>query len=446
MSVSIMTSIFAGCGTQNEQTKDSSASKDSNTTVKVEEKNPVTITMFTQQGTIDQSLGKVKEAFETENPNIKIEFNVLPGDNIGAYAKQDLALLSGDNTDIVWMPNANIQTKYNNSKVIMPLNDVAKKANFDMEKVFGKYLKKDNSGAVTMLPYELSLNVVFFNKKIFDDAKVPYPTGDWTWDQYVEIGKKLTDNSKGIYGSIMQCDWEYFSYIQAMQKKVPPYKEDGTSNLDDPAFMDSLKFFKDLSDVYKIQPGYTEFKAKKLQYDSFMSGKFGMQMIGTWFLGVVQDYTKYPRDWKVGVCAPPAQADGKNILANLSTYGINDNSKNVDVAFKALTYITSDSYKVSGSMPARVDLTKDEITNLFKTTSEKLKSEVSPEDLNSACYSSNLGITDEKIAGFGSAQINEAYVKEGTKYLLNSQSLEETMKNLKKQADDFIAKDKASQK
>jgi multiple sugar transport system substrate-binding protein len=427
--------LLAGCGSS---TNNRSAAPASSITTEVVKKDPVTITAFAMKSQIDQRMNQQKIDFEKANPDIKVEFNILPGEGQEALEKQDIALVSGDKTDIICMPNPNNSSKYASGKLLLALNSVSKDSGYDMDKVFGKYLNKFDGDKVYYLPNELSENIVFYNKKIFDDAKVPYPTGDWTWDQYIGIAKKLTDPSKGIYGSLMELDWEYYNYVLANQRKIAWYKADGTSNFDDPAFKDSLKWVGELSAVHKIQPSLPEFKAEKLQYDSFMSGRFGMEMIGSWFMSVAQDYTKYPRDWEIGVCAPPTPADGKNVLGSCGVYGISATSAHQQEAFKFLTYICENSYKLSGGLPARVDISKDEMMEFFKDTSDKLKGEVTAEDLYKTFYNSNLGMGSEKIVGTASAQINNTYAKEAEKYLFGTQSLEDTMKNIKTKADEFI--------
>ena len=41
---------------------------------------------------------------------------------------------------------------------------------------------------------------VVYNKKIFDDAGVPYPTDDWTWDDFLSTAAELNDPEAGIAG------------------------------------------------------------------------------------------------------------------------------------------------------------------------------------------------------------------------------------------------------
>lgn len=42
------------------------------------------------------------------------------------------------------------------------------------------------------IPKDFDTIGVWYNKKIFDEAGVPYPTDDWTWDDMADIAKQLT--------------------------------------------------------------------------------------------------------------------------------------------------------------------------------------------------------------------------------------------------------------
>ena len=55
------------------------------------------------------------------------------------------------------------------------------------------------------LPFKSDFWVVYYNKDVFDNAGVEYPTNDMTLEQYDEIAKKLTNTEPGqeVYGSIM---------------------------------------------------------------------------------------------------------------------------------------------------------------------------------------------------------------------------------------------------
>jgi multiple sugar transport system substrate-binding protein len=56
-------------------------------------------------------------------------------------------------------------------------------------------------GKVRAIPALIDSMAVVYNKKLFSQAGIPAPKADWTWDEYREIAKKLTNKSKGMFGT-----------------------------------------------------------------------------------------------------------------------------------------------------------------------------------------------------------------------------------------------------
>ena len=42
---------------------------------------------------------------------------------------------------------------------------------------------------------------VVYNTKLFKEAGVPFPSDDWTWDDFRATAKQMTDDSRGIVGT-----------------------------------------------------------------------------------------------------------------------------------------------------------------------------------------------------------------------------------------------------
>ncbi len=375
----------------------------------------------------------------TKETGIKVELNIVPGDGVEVYKKIDIDMISGEKTDVIRLSNPILIDKYGSNGWLYPLDELMKKENYDSAKVFGKYLPKFADNKTYVLPDQAGKWAVYYNKKIFDDAGVAYPSGDWTWDDYIATAKKLTKADKGIYGSYM-LDYDNYMYMLARQYDVNGYKEDGTSNYDDPAFKKALQFFGDLGNVEKIQPSWLEFKSKKLSWDGFMSGNYGMHFIGTWYTNQFKDKKTYPRDWKVGITQIPVPADGKgnNNFGIVAGYGVNKNAAHPEEAYTYIKWMAENSYKYGGNLPARVDLNDDDIKQLFKKTSDELSGEITVEDLDKALISNDLGFVDEKITGAGSTEYSNIILQESELYLVGQKSLDDTVASIKKRADQAI--------
>jgi len=438
----VFTTVLAGCGSEKQQTNTASpAATPVTSTEPATEKQPVTIKMFQDaKGGAHESNLKLIEDFEKET-GIKVEFNIIPGDGVEVYKKIDISVSTGDTTDIIYLSNPLLLDKYSQGGWLLELNDLIAEDNYDAEAIYGSYLTKYD-GKLYTLPNYAGKWAVYYNKKIFDDAGVPYPRGNWTWDEYIETAKKLTDRSNGIYGSYM-LDYDAYMYFMARQKDVSGYKSDGSSNYDDPAYAEALQLFSDLGSVHKVQPSWMEFRTKKLSWDGFMSGNYGMHLIGSWYTDMFADKGSYPRDWKFGITQIPVPSDGtgNNNLISPAGIGVNKNSKHPKEAFQFVKYWAENYYKYLGTLPARSDLNDEDLTALFKGVVEKLDGEITVEDLQSVLFDPNMGIVDEKIVGPGANEYSNIILQESELFLVGQNSLEDAIKEIKKRADQAIEED-----
>lgn len=151
-----------------------------------------------------------------EKTGINIEFYVIPSAKSGEVDKTLVSLMAGDEIDLIYNTKPGLKAFYN-AGVLEPMNALAEKAGYDIAGTFGDYVP-EFGGDVYGLPAFSDIWITLYNKQIFDDAGVDYPTADgWTWEKYIETAKKLTDSSKGIYGSLM-LDYDCYNYMYALQK------------------------------------------------------------------------------------------------------------------------------------------------------------------------------------------------------------------------------------
>ncbi|GGH10499.1 ABC transporter substrate-binding protein [Paenibacillus segetis] len=444
--VLMLTSLLAACGSNSGDSSAEPSNEGKTTSSDSATTGAVTLKIYSDGNRAqDTNFLDLIDAFKKDT-GINVELNIIPGDGVEIYKKIDIELGTQDSsTDLILLTNPIFLDKYTKSNSLLPLNDLIKEQNYDAEGKFGKYLSEYN-GNIYSLPAGAGNWAVYYNKKVFDDANVPYPSGAWTWDQYIETAKKLTDKSKGIYGSYT-LDYDNYMYFTARQKDVPGYKEDGTSNYDDPAFKEALQFFGDLGNVHKVQPSWMEFKTKKLAWDGFMSGKYGMHVIGSWYTNMFLDKESYPRDWEFGITELPTPADGSgnNNIGVVNGIGANVNTKHPKEAFEFIKYFAENNYKFVGDLPARVDLTEDDVQGLFKDISDRLAGEVTVDQLSKALYNNGLGFADEKIVGPAASEYSNIILQESELYLIGQKSLEDTVKIIKERVDQAIAAEKANQ-
>lgn len=89
-------------------------------------------------------------------------------------------------------------------------------------------------GNVYALPNEADATTIFYNKKEFAAAHVPFPTNTWTWAQMLADAKKLSHPNSNHYGICERPDWqaEYNPVLKAFGATA---FTEHVSDLDSPA-------------------------------------------------------------------------------------------------------------------------------------------------------------------------------------------------------------------
>lgn len=144
--------------------------------------------------------------------------------------------------------------------------------------------------------------LLYYNKKMFDKAGVPYPPSNtaqaWTWDQFVETAKLLTLDANGNNAksssfdskNIVQygCMVENFTWqleVWCLSNGSGFYKKDGSGvTINDPAAVEAIQKVADLHLVHKVAPLSTGLTDDGMQR-SIIAGTTAMATGGQWNVG-----------------------------------------------------------------------------------------------------------------------------------------------------------------
>lgn len=163
------------------------------------------------------------KAFEKENPSIKVDMQIVPWNDY--WTKLQAAVAGGQAFDVFWM-NGPFFPIYASQGVLKEMGGEFKKAGVDTAK-YPKALVAMYSygGKVFGLPKDYDTQGLYYNKDLFDKAKLSYPTADWTWDDLRNAAKKLTDAKAGVWGyastTADQSGWWNFVYSNGGQLLSP---------------------------------------------------------------------------------------------------------------------------------------------------------------------------------------------------------------------------------
>ena len=393
-------------------------------------------------------------AMVKEKTGINIEFNIIPKADTGEVDKRLVSLQAGDALDIVYGTVAQLKVFYD-AGVLEPLDELASAASYDIKSVFGDSAPVYDDGQTYGLPAFTDAWCTFINTKVFENAGVEIPSAEgWTWEKYIETAQKLTNLDEEIYGSLM-LDYDCYNYMYALQNGAEHYKEDGTSNYDDPRFRDSVEFFYSLGNELQIQPDIITYKAGVYPWNAFPStgvanadgsydkAQFGMFVCGGWAASMLPDTEKYPRDWQCVILPMPyPEGQEPSTLTVPGCYAVPSTSKNKEAAFEAVRCIAENQYTLGyGRVPARVDLTDEETTDYIENglvPTYAATDNIPAEQFKAAWFDPTRKVLAEKIVGAADTTISQIWTSEAPLYGMGQQDLDTTMKNILDRSNEAI--------
>ena len=165
-------------------------------------------------------------------------------------------------------------------------------------------------GTVVAFPALVDVLSIVFNKQIFDDAGVEYPTDDWTWADFRTAAAELTNPDDEIYGTGFPIagdeDTVWRLWPQVWQNGGAIQSAPGEPAFDDEAGIDALQYWGDLAvddqSVYLDQTG-------QKHVPMFADGRIAMLITGPWAL---YDFVQGGVDYGV-VAIPGTDGDHQSI-------------------------------------------------------------------------------------------------------------------------------------
>ena len=378
--------------------------------------------------------------FEAET-GIHVVVQPVPGDEDEYKAKINIDLMGGRDVDVVETLGPKDYSRQVSAGFFMPLNEAVEEAGIDPYEIYGANLPVEDDGNYYALPFKQEMYCVFYNKAIFDEAGVPYPEGPWTWDEYVETAQKLTDKSRGVYGSFMNADLPWM-YMPAQQLAVPFYKEDGSCNFDDPVFKEYAEWFKYISNELGVQPSVAELEAENANWNYYALEGYRLAMFpqGNWFTRLLNSQEDYPKDWNYGVAPLPSAGEGgENNLVSLGYVAINKNAAHPEEALTYALWIAENQWKYEGGIPAFATMSEEDQQLAFGSIAEASHGQVTVDDLYQNLVNTGLGSVSSDIVGTAAAEYYNIVKEELSSYNMDLQDIDTAIANIVSRVNEAIA-------
>ena len=221
----------------------------------------------------------VKTAYEEE----LVEFNKLyPHINVeavymGGYDDMAQKVMAGvvanDLPHVVQLGQRHGIPQIIDSGKLLPIESFL--SDEDINDIFpGFWERYEYEGVKWTIPFESSNPILFYNKTMLDAAGLQPPQ---TWDEMIEVGKKLTNGD--VWGVNWGADSPWYYQPMVWNRGGDLIAADGTPQINGKESYETLKSLQDLVHVHKIMPpnqmasAAEDFAAGKLAL-YFRSGAF----------------------------------------------------------------------------------------------------------------------------------------------------------------------------
>lgn len=209
------------------------------------------------------------------------------------------------------------------------------------------------NGKVYGLPWIAQPVIVYYNKALFNEKKVPLPTDDWTWDQFLDAAKKLTDKSKGIYGTTFNGWPPVHMFVwQAGGEVISPDLK--SSPIDSPEALKGLEFYSSI--IYNEAVAAPRNAINEQGFgEMFKAGKIAM-----FFGGATDDLDRVP-GLDVGTVVVPKGPKTRTTFAWSAATVVSAQTKYPNEAYEALVDLTEGIHNWKVLAPRKSLATKEQI-------------------------------------------------------------------------------------
>lgn len=299
----------------------------------------------------------VIDAFTTANPGVTIESIDIPAADYGT--KLSVMLNGGSEVDVFWVKDADTIYPIANRGQMADMNSYISRDSLDLGIYNGQAEDFNINGKQIGMPFRTDYYVLFYNKDIFDEAGVDYPSNDMTWAEFEELAKKVT-MGEGV-------DKKYGAYFHTWQACIQNWAvQDGQHTIMDTDY----SFFKPYYEMAlrmqnddKTCMDYGTVKTANLTYTGvFSDGSVAMLPMGTWLAATMIEKINSGEssvNWGIATLPHPDNVEAGYTVGATTPVCINSASSNQDLAWEFVKFVCGPEGAAAvaglGGVPALLD-------------------------------------------------------------------------------------------
>lgn len=295
--------LLAGCG----KSEDTAAANESESTVTetateekvdiantkdAEEAVEITYANFNASGGNEETLQKMYEAFHEEYPNITVNIETIGYDD---YFTQMQTRVAGGTAPDCYELNIENFAAYANKGVLAELTGIDT-TGYNQTALNAFVVDGKQYG----VPGNFSNVVLIYNKDLFDQAGVDYPTADWTWDDAMAACEKISALGDDIYGIYQPLTFNEFFKVAAQYGGSVLNDGKTAFTINSPENVEAATMMISKVTETNVQPTDAQMGGMG-DWDLFESGKLGMIPTGIWAFNTFTDACNFNWD----ICVEP---------------------------------------------------------------------------------------------------------------------------------------------
>lgn len=370
------------------------------------------------------------EAFEKANPDIKVNVTDIGGTDYDT--KIPVLLSSGDTSDVITIKSMPIYTSLVEKNQLMPLDEMVTASGLDMAPYRGADEGIKIGGKLYGLPFRNDYYLLYYNKTLFDNAGIDYPSNDMTWDEYRELAKKLTtgEGNDKVYGAYLHT-WPGSFYRWGMDAEHSM----ASGNYD--FLKPSYELFLGMQNDDKSIMDYGTLKTGNIHYSGpFYKEQVAMEPMGTWFANLIIN-TKNKGETNVNwgaAKAPHFEGQDPNVaVSNPTPIAINKNAAHPEEAWKFVQFMCAetgaDILSSLGTLPAYQN---------EKTINTLVNVEGMPEGFKDAISVESFILECQMIPQAGA--VDKVIGEEHDLIMLGASSVDDGLANMSKRVQEVLNK------
>lgn len=159
-------------------------------------------------GSYDITKKEIIDGFKAKFPTITLEITDTPWAD---FATKVTTQIAGGNPPDIWFQENAIVLNYGKRGVAEDLSPYVKRDLKADDYTANLLAAQSADGKIWGIPHGVNPSTLVYNKKLFADAGVPFPTKNWTYEDMLGIARKLTKDTNGdgktdIYGMFVQSN------------------------------------------------------------------------------------------------------------------------------------------------------------------------------------------------------------------------------------------------